>query len=592
LTSADSDIGESPRKRSHAEEDDEDAPAIEEDEEEAEPSTETAEQVEETPIPDTLPPGPVKLGRGKKGRPKTKKPDDAEPEPEPIEEPTEVEEEQVEEDPIKAAEALQHKQEASSLYEGVAKQFRAFKDKLYTERLATLTSELQLLSQPECLHPEYARQVACVDARLKKQISEAHAFYNYRMRSIREVTLGERSQLHSQHYQQVREFREDVLDELGVDWYAIQKERRSSYEVDDDRYLYLFQTKRSKQIRQQAKYNQEVSILAGMAKYVGFPAAPELGGAPGDGVEDDLRAMKVRISRIAPCLCYKLTIPLQISKRPPLPTAIPQQQPPPPQRPVYLPTAAGPPPVVQSEQSAHDQFIERNPWARSQAPIHHAHPHAHSHAHGITTPGISHTPDWAADPTSTNARNLLRDLSGQVWRNAVLGSSPLGVGPAVGSRISNIEAGDAPPPPVSAAERIGLLNHINNGGGANLPNSSPLTTAAPRPRIDGPQQELTGFRNISGISGTSTIDAPPSSSPRQAQEKPAVPELTSQVSAPQQVFDTSQLHMHRHQENGNAEAKDRRDVYPNPDFRVKEGDFGTPAPVPASTGTVLGPGPS
>jgi hypothetical protein len=260
-------------------------------EDDAEPSTETAEQAEETPLPDDAPAAPAKGGRGRKGKRKFKKPEETEAQP--VAETVEVEEEVVEDNAPKTEEDLQAKKEASSIYDDVAKQFRSFREKLCNERLATITTELQLLSHPECAHPEYVKQAACVDARLQKQVREAHAYYNYKLRSVRDRTLGDRSQLHSQFYQTAREVREDVLYKLGEDWYAIQKERRNSYEENDDRYIYKFRTNKSRQVRYQAKYNQEVSILSGIAKYVGFPAAPELSGVEGNGIEEDLKAMKV-----------------------------------------------------------------------------------------------------------------------------------------------------------------------------------------------------------------------------------------------------------------------------------------------------------
>jgi hypothetical protein len=122
-----------------------------------------------------------------------------------------------------------------------------------------------------------------------------------------------------------------------------------------------------------------------------------------------------------------------------------------------------------------------------------------------------------------------------------------------------------------------------------MPASSPLTTL-PKPRdggIGNGNVELTGFRNISNISaisGASTIDAPPElqeNDPRQfaadaAPTKYPLPDLTHQSSAPQQIFETSQLHRHPMEE--------KREVYANPGFRPMEGEFGTPAPV---AGTLL-----
>lgn len=297
LTSAESDIGESPRKRKHESAADGlmDGNGAVDDAEQVELS---AERTEDTPLldePEETRPISIKGPKGRKGKQKGKKQKEPTEEPEPVqaEELAEPVEEPSEEDPVKTEEQRMFKKEASTVYDDVMKQFRAFKEKLYNERLATLNSELQLLSQPESVHPEYQRQVACVEARMHKQTKEARAYYNYRLRCIRERTLGERSQLHSQYLQRVRQVREDVLCRLGEDWYAIQRERRQSHQDKDDAYIYKFPTKKSVQIRQQAKYNQEVSVLSGVAKYVGFPAAPEIAGAEGEGFDEDMKAMKV-----------------------------------------------------------------------------------------------------------------------------------------------------------------------------------------------------------------------------------------------------------------------------------------------------------
>ena len=326
LTSADSELGESPRKKTHETPshalDDVDDPL-----ETAAQSTESAEHAEDTPAIDDTRSTPTVRGRGGfrgrgRGRHmKKRKEQIAEPEVQTTEEAIEPEEEPSEEKVAKTEEEIKAKKEASTTYEDVTKQFRFFREKLNTEQLATLTSELQLLSASNCEHPEYVKQVACVDTRLQKQRSETHAFFNYRLRSIRERTLGERTQLHSQYYQSARELREDVLYKLGEDWYvnrwtwsphgqvsvsvqpanelcryAIQKERRQSHQEKDEVFIYKFPTDKRVQKRNQAKYNQEVSVLSGMAKWVGFPAAPEIDGVGGDSFEDDMKAMKVSIA--------------------------------------------------------------------------------------------------------------------------------------------------------------------------------------------------------------------------------------------------------------------------------------------------------
>lgn len=300
LTSAESDLEESPRKRSYELPQEPDAEAVEEAEQANGTEEAAPEAVVETPAPEEARGTPIAIAllkgtKGKKGKQKGRKAKETVAETETAQSGlvAEPEQEPSEETVAKTEEEKQQKAEAATMYEDLSKQFMAFRDRLYTERLTTMTAELELLQQPDCQHPEYLRQVACVNAKREKQMREAQAHYHYRLRSIQQRTLGDRSQLHSQYFQRIRELREEVLYKLGEDWYNIQKERRQQHQENDDASVRKFDPKRSTQIRQQAKYNQEVSILSGVAKYVGFPAAPDIGGAPGDGMEDDFKAMRV-----------------------------------------------------------------------------------------------------------------------------------------------------------------------------------------------------------------------------------------------------------------------------------------------------------
>lgn len=298
LTSAESDLEESPRKRSY------ELPpetAMEETEElrDGNAIEDPAVEPVETPAPEEARGTPIAIAllkgtkgkKGKKGKKAKEALEAATDQPEQI---AEMEKELGSENATaKTEEEKQQKAEASTMFEELAKQFTAFREALYSERIASMTAELDFLAQPDCQHPEYLRQVACVNARREKQMREAQAHYHFKLRSMQQRVLGDRSQLHSQYFQRIRELREEVLYSLGEDWYKIQKERRQQHHENDEAFVFKFPAKRSAQIRQQAKYNQEVSVLSGVAKYVGFPAAPDIGGAEGDGLEDDLKAMRV-----------------------------------------------------------------------------------------------------------------------------------------------------------------------------------------------------------------------------------------------------------------------------------------------------------
>jgi len=298
LTSEESDIEQSPRKRSQG-------PSTHPTEGEIAQSTEPngtddaqeieeaeAAEIEDVEVPAALPTKGFKGKRGRKPGRKSKAQEEVE-EAEIADPAAGVEGDEIAEPEPKSEEELKQKGEASSSFEDLAKQFTAFRQRLVNESLASVEHELQLLNQPDCVHPEFLRQVSCIDERRAKQIREANAFYRYRMQSVRQRTLGERAQLHSQYFQTARELRENMLYELGEDWYGIQKERRQQHQEGEERFLYKLPSKKSAQIRQQAKYNQEVSVLSGVAKYVGFPAAPNISGVEGSGLEDDFKAMRV-----------------------------------------------------------------------------------------------------------------------------------------------------------------------------------------------------------------------------------------------------------------------------------------------------------
>ena len=94
--------------------------------------------------------------------------------------------------------------------------------------------------------------------------------------------------------------REEILSDCNQRIYELQRGRRQ-LGVEEIEYSLRLPEKRSDQIRHQAAYNLEVSILAGVAKYVGFPAAPEIKAARPSEIDDDLRAMKVSSCSCTPC---------------------------------------------------------------------------------------------------------------------------------------------------------------------------------------------------------------------------------------------------------------------------------------------------
>jgi hypothetical protein len=141
-------------------------------------------------------------------------------------------------------------------------------------------------------HPEYLAMLQCIDARRDDRIKRSATELAFKMDVLKKRAVAERAQILGQFSQEVRKSRETVLEALGQDWYSIQHERRRHANNIPD-FSIRYPTVKTQNVRNAVAYNKEVSILSGFAKHVGFPAAPNLGGASDDQLEQDLEAIHV-----------------------------------------------------------------------------------------------------------------------------------------------------------------------------------------------------------------------------------------------------------------------------------------------------------
>lgn len=141
-------------------------------------------------------------------------------------------------------------------------------------------------------HPEYLAMLQCIDARRDERLRTQNHLKKFQMGSLNRTSTSKRSQILAQYQQTVRDLREKALEDLGKKWYEIQHDRRA-YAGNVPDYALRFPEKRLEQVSQQASYNKEVSILSGIAKYVGFPAAPQMASATAMEFEDDMEKMNV-----------------------------------------------------------------------------------------------------------------------------------------------------------------------------------------------------------------------------------------------------------------------------------------------------------
>lgn len=141
-------------------------------------------------------------------------------------------------------------------------------------------------------HREYLNMKQCLDDRLGQKTQEVNTEFEFQVKAREQWAVAERAQIWSQFFQAVREKREQMLESLNKQWYDVQTARRSAHSVTD--YGILFPKDHTQRVRNAIAYNTEVSTLAGLAKYEGFPAGPEMKGASAAELKSDLQAMEVR----------------------------------------------------------------------------------------------------------------------------------------------------------------------------------------------------------------------------------------------------------------------------------------------------------
>ena len=273
-----------------------------------------------------------------------------------VEEEVDEESEEAEADDAEvAAKSEEEQAKRMAAMEGLGtleRHFANLRDRLYDERIAAINHELAQLSESTPTHSELIKQVEAVRKYRDDKFDYEQKLLVYKVGALKTKSVAERAQIHSAYFQEVRDVRERHLERLSEHFYRIQRERFKT-ETTTPNYSVPFATRRSKQIIQQTAYNKEVSILSGVAKYVGFPAAPELGQTGQKDLEEDMH--KMGVSTLQHRQESTLTA-WQISSQVQVPRAV--------QRVTSTFSNISAPAV--EEQS----FLDKNPWANAQHPMH------------------------------------------------------------------------------------------------------------------------------------------------------------------------------------------------------------------------------
>ncbi|KAG5949885.1 hypothetical protein E4U53_005670 [Claviceps sorghi] len=245
----------------------------------------------------------------------------------------------------KSIEEAERKNAAFRDWSHIEEMFGIFRDRLYKDRLQRLEEEERSLLADVPTHPEFLNMKQCLDDRLQKRVQEVNAECALRLEAHERRAVAMRAQVWSQFFQAVRERREAALESLNRQWYEVQTARRSAHSLPD--FGLLFPKDQGRRVRNAIAYNTEVSTLAGLAKYEGFPAGPELKGASPSEVDADFSAIeKVRRSR------QKTIVPARDDY---------------------------PAPAFARLGPAGEQFIKDTPWANPHHSSHKLYPQLHHH---------------------------------------------------------------------------------------------------------------------------------------------------------------------------------------------------------------------
>ncbi|KAK9491588.1 Sds3-like-domain-containing protein [Lipomyces doorenjongii] len=199
-----------------------------------------------------------------------------------------------EEDDDNEERAQKRKAAVTSLTE-IEVEFAKLRDRLHDDKIARLQAEIEM-----CLdgtHPELATVYDELAEARDRRINLADAHRKYRGRCIENQTRSYRTHIHQQLYKNNANLRAAMMQETTEAWYKVNRERRAMDTVVPF-YGYKIPEKRSVIYRQrQAQYN-EIALLTGIAKYIGFPAAPEIKSATADEVAEDMEALRGKVMYI------------------------------------------------------------------------------------------------------------------------------------------------------------------------------------------------------------------------------------------------------------------------------------------------------
>ncbi|QNQ01327.1 YALIA101S02e18184g1_1 [Yarrowia lipolytica] len=207
--------------------------------------------------------------------------------------------------------------------------FAKLRDFMFKEKLAAFEVEMGLCVKGT--HPELHAVYEQISKMRDDKIKLAKTRRKYKLQCINNQTRASRVQIHQQFLKDQGDARSGLLLKTTEEWYRVNRERRAMDLMVPD-YGYTIPESKSEQIHQRNAQVNEISLLSGISKYVGFPAAPVISQATEDETNEDLTALGLQrppVPHAAFPVPPGIMQPMGVQPAPL--QQVPQQQPPPPQ---------------------------------------------------------------------------------------------------------------------------------------------------------------------------------------------------------------------------------------------------------------------
>lgn len=200
------------------------------------------------------------------------------------EEDEEEAEEEVQDD-TEREERNRHRQAAMEALRQIEIDFARLRARLYEERMTQIEREITLADS--CQHPLLIEKAAQNRRRHAGRTSRAEVLRDRRKIEAELEFKAQKFMAHSQFAQDKQKLRGTLLSNTSAEWFQIHREKRV-LDMAVPEYGYVLSERKSIQAKQRREFEAEVGILAGLKKFVGFPAAPPIPVASSKEIDSDL----------------------------------------------------------------------------------------------------------------------------------------------------------------------------------------------------------------------------------------------------------------------------------------------------------------